>query len=39
MLLSHYFRQVLGAPFAVKDLRGHDALIILHNVLVAKEVI
>ena len=30
MLLSYYFRQCLGAPFAVKDLRGHDALIIPH---------
>jgi hypothetical protein len=28
--LSYYFRQVLGAPFAVKDLRGHAAVIILH---------
>ena len=30
MLLSYYFRQCLGAPFAVKDLGGHDALIIPH---------
>ena len=29
MLLTDYFRKGLGTPFAIKNLGGHDALIIL----------